>query len=90
MKGVFPVSGNLHKSDSGWVRLQARVNAREGVRASRMDHRPEGRKLEEEALKKPPKRRRAVDQVAVDDDGQPFIVKNGRKRRRAFVSHNGR
>lgn len=84
------MSGNLHKSESGWVRLRARVAAREGVRSAQLDHRPEGRKLEAEAAKKPPKRRRAVDQVQVDDDGQPFIVKNGRKQRRGFVAHNGR
>lgn len=83
--------GNVHKSDSGWVRLQARVNAREGVRAAKMDHRPDWRKIEaERAKKKPAQRRRAVDQVAVDDDGQPFVMRNGRKRRRAYVAHNGR
>lgn len=86
------MSGNLHKSESGWVRLQARVNAREGVRAASMDHRPEGRRLTAEALKRKPKAKakRAVEQVEVNDDGQPVIVKNGRKQRRAFVAHNGR
>jgi len=84
------VRGNLHKSDSGWVRLRARVNAKEPVRAAVMDYRPNGRKVEEAKLKQKPPKRRAVDQVTVDDDGQPFIVQNGRKRRRAFVAHNGR
>lgn len=84
------MSGNLTKSEGGWVRLRENVSSRRGIRGAQLDHRPEGRKIEAEALKKKPKPRAAVDQVTVDDDGQPFITKNGRKQRRAFVAHNGR
>lgn len=71
---------NLTKSEAGWVRLRARVAAREGVRAAKgTDYRP-----------RPKEQRKAVAQVPVDDNGQPFIVRKGRKRRRAFVAHNGR
>ena len=65
------MSGNLHKSEAGWVRLRARVNARQGVRAAQMDHRV--------STPKPVK-------AKVDEDGAvvvpDHIVVKGRKRRR--------
>lgn len=76
------MSGNLHKSEAGWVRLRARVNAREGVRAAQMDHRvskpkPEGGKPEGKVRKG---RTTSPDTIVV----------NGRTQRRAFTAHNGR
>lgn len=73
------MSGNLHKSEEGWVRLRARVNAREGVRAAKMDHRVS-------APKPIPVK---VDE-GVEASSPDFIVRKGRQRRRAFVAHNGR
>ena len=75
------MSGNLHKSESGWVRLQARVNAREGVRAARMDHRVGGTSVPKVSK---------VEADAPSADGEVTITRKGRKRRRAFVAHNGR
>lgn len=79
-----PVSGNLHKSDEGWVRLQARVNAdltRQSVRSARMDHRV--------SVPKPVARKRKGD-VASEEVEVDFIVRKGRTQRRAFVAQNGR
>lgn len=75
------MSGNLHKSDAGWVRLRARVNAdltRQSVRSAKMDYRVSASKP------KP---------VKVDEGGEPespYIVRKGRKQRLGFVAHNGR
>lgn len=76
------MSGNLHKSDEGWVRLRARVNAsagRQSVHTAKMDHRI--------SVPKPVARKRKGSGEEVEAD---FIVRNGRKQRRAFVAHNGR
>ena len=75
------MSGNLHKSDEGWVRLRARVNAsagRQSVHTAKMDHRI--------SVPKPVARKGSGEEVVLAD----FIVRDGRKKRRAFVAHNGR
>lgn len=75
------MSGNLHKSDEGWVRIQARVNAREGVHSARMDHR----------VSKPKPTATPKAKVRKGRTTSPeSIVVNGRVQRRAFTAHNGR
>lgn len=76
------MSGNVYKSDAGWVRLRARIQAgglRQSVRSSSMEHRVDKQVVEPVAPK-----------VRKGRDSAESIVVNGRRRRRAFVAHNGR
>ena len=75
------MSGNLTKSEAGWVRLRENVASRRGVRGAKLDARvgvelPKPKKLKVKGEEK----------IDLPDE----VERKGRKLRRGFVAHNGR
>lgn len=74
------MSGNLTKSEAGWVRLRENVASRRGVRGAKLDARVQTRR---EAPK--PISQDEVKIAKVTGESPDFIVRKGRTRRRVVI-----